>query len=142
MVRNLRTRRVRLLPIPQTLGRVVKIKPNGRGYYGFLHADGEARDYYFADRTVVNCDVPLLGGARVRSGMTAYARIGEHTALSRSKKAKSCAQTSSAAKVRPSTPKSQGRRCFAFIIPFCRAADTSALRMKPQFASLKTKNAE
>ncbi|MGY3237976.1 hypothetical protein ACVWZ4_001365 [Bradyrhizobium sp. USDA 4472] len=64
--RNPRARHVRLLPMPETLGRVVKVKPNDRGYYGFLHADGETRDYYFTDRSVINCDVPLLVGARVR----------------------------------------------------------------------------
>ncbi|MBB4382533.1 hypothetical protein [Bradyrhizobium sp. SBR1B] len=48
------------------LKRLAGIKPNDRGYYGFLHADGEAQDHYFTDRTVINCDVPLLVGARVR----------------------------------------------------------------------------
>ncbi|MBB4362905.1 hypothetical protein GGD65_003938 [Bradyrhizobium sp. CIR18] len=37
--------------MPETLDGVVKIKTNDRGYYGFLHADGKTRDYYFtADR--------------------------------------------------------------------------------------------
>lgn len=91
MGRNPRARNVRLLPLPETLGRVVKIKPNDRGYYGLLHADGETRDYYFTDRTVINCDVSLSVGARVHFWYDTAAQMGERTALNWSKRIKAMA---------------------------------------------------
>ncbi|WP_369720067.1 hypothetical protein AB8Z38_22980 [Bradyrhizobium sp. LLZ17] len=50
--RNPRARNVRPLPMPVKIGEVVKIRPNDFGFYGFLHADGDAQDYYFTDRTL------------------------------------------------------------------------------------------
>ncbi|MBB4424140.1 hypothetical protein GGD66_002684 [Bradyrhizobium sp. CIR48] len=72
--------------MPETLDGVVKIKPNDRGYYGFLHADGKTRDYYFTEGTVTNYDVPLVVGARVRFWYDRRRKMGEHTAWSKKNK--------------------------------------------------------